>query len=166
MSSPAPDLYPFSSLTPIKREDLFPVNSSKYPQADSHGSGQGHVPVQEPIGVAKGWDKCSDWPGLGRELGQRWLSKGKPGTLVRNGRYGLGNQNNSCPEKRVAPSGMKAESKSVSTSRVRQEWEPAIWTAARSLVAILMFSSSPLVSCCGSKASQEGGGAGKPSPNW
>lgn len=56
---------------------------------------------------------------------------------------------------------MKAESKSVSTSRVRKEWEPAIWTTARSLVAILMFSSSPSVSCCGSKASQEGGGAGE-----
>lgn len=65
---PAPGLYPSSISTPAVREDLFPVNSSTYPKADSQGSGLGHVLVHKPITVAKGQSKCFDWPGLGQVL--------------------------------------------------------------------------------------------------
>lgn len=72
---------------------------------------------------------------------------------------------------RVPPSGMRAGIKDVSIHHVRKELET--WTSARALltfrrsVTTWVFTSSPLVSCCGWKASQEGGGAGKPSlPLW
>lgn len=70
-------------------------------------------------------------------------------------------------KERVPPSGMKAEIKGVSIYHDRKGWELGTWPPARrtllrlrSLVSILGFSSSLLVSRC-RKASQEWGGAGE-----
>lgn len=58
----------------------------------------------------------------------------------------LGNKNNSCPGKRVPPSGMKAEIKGVSLYHDRKGWELGTWPPARrtlrglrSLASILFF---------------------------
>lgn len=84
------------------------------------------------------------------------------------GETGAGQQKQQLSRKdRVPPSRKKAEGKSESISHIRKEWSLEAGTTARkavhnsrSLVAILVSSSSTLVSCCGWKANREGGGAG------
>lgn len=84
----------------------------------------------------------------------------------------LGNKNNSCPGKRVPPSGMKAEIKGVSLYHDRKGWELGTWPPARrtlrglrSLASILFFFHHPCWFPVG-RPVRDAEELGKPSPKF